>query len=582
MRASFSIYRRVSKRASEWLATLMTLAILLLLIVLPLAWSVLRGLQAGSPSQLQAIFSGPLSTSLIWTPFMHTVAVAAVAAIIASTLGCVLSLVIETSNIAAKRTLRALVALPFLAPSFALALAWAALFENSLVGGNTGILGQLGFAIPDALAWGGLPIALVLGVHYFPLSYFLVAVALARTPDSLIESALLTGASPFAVVRKILLPALRPALVGSLAICFAQAISNFAVPAILGTPARFFTLSTQLFRLIEYGQDFRSSVLLALLTLFSFVCLFSVQRLWGQNKAMLSMQVTRQRALFQLKQYRGLITAAASVVIFTLAIVPILALLASSLSHNSELFSSGFTLHYWVGEPSQTIAQGQAGILKRPIVYTSLWVTFIFGIGAATISTLLAIQLGLWGRAVKDSVWVQHVKTVSLLPSVVPSIAIGAAFITLYGAPIGPFPALYGSVLLLLMVGATASLPYAVQSSHAALAAIPDNLVESAQFVGASRWQTIIKIMIPLSLKALIAAAVLNFSRLIRNLDLVILVFTPAMPLLAVLAYRFSIDGFPQFANAIALLIILLSIATKVLADFLQSRTINSTHQYHD
>ena len=45
-----------------------------------------------------------------------------------------------------------------------------------------------------------------------------------------------------------------------------------------------------------------------------------------------------------------------------------------------------------------------------------------------------------------------------------------------------------------------------------------------------------------------------------------VLLFTPTMPVLAVVAYRYASEGFTQFANAITVVILLISITASLIA----------------
>ena len=49
--------------------------------------------------------------------------------------------------------------------------------------------------------------------------------------------------------------------------------------------------------------------------------------------------------------------------------------------------------------------------------------------------------------------------------------------------------------------------------------------------------------------------------------------FTPTTPLLSVLAYRYASEGFTQFANAITVVILVISIAATLLANQLQAKS---------
>jgi iron(III) transport system permease protein len=59
---------------------------------------------------------------------------------------------------------------------------------------------------------------------------------------------------------------------------------------------------------------------------------------------------------------------------------------------------------------------------------------------------------------------------------------------------------------------------------------------------------------------------------MIRDLSLVVLLFSPTTPLLSVLAYRYASEGFDQFAHAITIVILVLSVSTTLIANRMQAK----------
>ena len=49
--------------------------------------------------------------------------------------------------------------------------------------------------------------------------------------------------------------------------------------------------------------------------------------------------------------------------------------------------------------------------------------------------------------------------------------------------------------------------------------------------------------------------------------------FTPTMPVLSVLAYRYASEGFAQFANAITVVILIISVIVTLAANRLQAKS---------
>ena len=137
------------------------------------------------------------------------------------------------TDVPGRRVLGVLHTLPFRIPSFAAALAWGTLFRNSRMGGSSGFFEANGFIIPDWLAWGIVPVLIVLIAHYYSLAFTIIAAALSSVGADLVEAAQMTGARRSRIFFGIVLPVVTPALVSAASLTLAGAVANFAAPALL-------------------------------------------------------------------------------------------------------------------------------------------------------------------------------------------------------------------------------------------------------------------------------------------------------------------------------------------------------------
>ncbi len=160
--------------------------------------------------------------------------------------------------------------------------------------------------------------------------------------------------------------------------------------------------------------------------------------------------------------------------------------------------------------------------------------TFMVTIGALVI----AIPLGIGTAAYLSDVASPRVReiakpTVEILAGI-PSVVIGFLGIVL----VGPFlakifglhnglNALNGSVLLAVM-----ALPTIVSISEDALTNVPQSYEQASLALGATKWQTVIKVKIPAALSGIIAACMLGMGRAIGETMTVLMATgcAPAMP----------------------------------------------------
>ena len=158
---------------------------------------------------------------------------------------------------------------------------------------------------------------------------------------------------------------------------------------------------------------------------------------------------------------------------------------------------------------------------------TLVWRCCHKGLGCWLSPFLLVLGLGLAHTIVRHKgSWISNILSqLAYVPLFIPSIALAAAYIALYGAPIGPMPALYGTFLLLVLAATAYLLPYAVQSGRSVLSQISADIEEAAKLTGASTLRRMLAIVFPLTIRGLLAGGMLVFIKIVRDLSLVVLLF---------------------------------------------------------
>jgi phosphate transport system permease protein len=160
---------------------------------------------------------------------------------------------------------------------------------------------------------------------------------------------------------------------------------------------------------------------------------------------------------------------------------------------------------------------------------TASFVDPSYGIGSMLISTLIvsvgalliAVPLGIGAAAYLSDVASGRVREIAKpvieILAGVPSVVIGFLGIVLVGPAIARIfhlpnglNALNGSVLLAIM-----ALPTVISLSEDALRSVPKSFEEASLALGASRWQTLVRVKIPAALSGIIAASMLGMGRAI-------------------------------------------------------------------
>ena len=452
---------------------LVVLALLGLLIAAPLGKILFDTLQPDTIVAWRDVLVGRLSRNLFWLPLWNTLILGFGVATVCVLVGGFLAWLVVMTDVPFRRTIGLMATLPFMIPSFATALAWGSLFRNARVGGQVGFLEGLGLSIPDWLAWGLVPTLIVMAAHYYSLAFTVIAAALATVNSDLVEAAQMAGARRRSILFGIVLPVALPAIVAGASLTFAGAVSNFAAPALLGLPVRMQTLATRLFGMIEIGQTARGYVIAILLILVSAFFLWIGNRVISGRRSFATITGKGGRSKrFALGAARWPLFAAAFTVCFATTIVPVAILVASSLAPSSSALLSNWTLHYWTGLSTASIAQGQPGIWHNPAILSATGITVGLGVVVALTATLVGLLVA-FALARYRGGWLSGViNQLSFVPLLVPGIAFGAAYIALFGAPVGPLPALYGTFALLVLAATAYLVPFSAQTIIQALALV--------------------------------------------------------------------------------------------------------------
>ena len=153
----------------------------------------------------------------------------------------------------------------------------------------------------------------------------------------------------------------------------------------------------------------------------------------------------------------------------------------------------------------------------------------------ATVTTVLLLVISTplaWWLAHSKSKWAAVVETIVALPLVLPPTVLGFYLLLALGANGvigGPWSALTGSGLTFTFMGLVIasviySLPFVVQPLQNAFVNVGTKPMEAAWCLRASRLDTFMTVILPLSIRGYITAAVLGFTHTIGEFGVVLMV----------------------------------------------------------
>jgi sulfate/thiosulfate transport system permease protein len=247
------------------------------IVLVPLAALVIKG---SSPSwtELRDILLDPRAIASYRLSF----GAALLAALVNAFFGFIVAWTLVRYEFPGRRFVDALIDLPFALPTAVSGIALTAVFApNGWLGQKLATVG-----VQVAYTWIGVTVALILiGLPFVVRS---VQPALIEVQRDLEDAAETLGAGPFHIFRRIILPAVLPALTTGFTLAFARGIGEYGSIVFISGNLPMKTEITPLLIVIKLEQfDYRAAAALGLAMLvMSFVMLFAINlvQAWGRRR----------------------------------------------------------------------------------------------------------------------------------------------------------------------------------------------------------------------------------------------------------------------------------------------------------
>ena len=518
------------------------------------------------------MLSSEISKPYLYDPLVHSITISIGATGLAFLLGGTLAWLCIRTDMPGRKLINQLALLPYIMPGWTIAQAWTVLFKNRITGGSPGVFEFLmGQSPPTWLSYGPVPIIISSALHYYTFFFLFVSAALMSIDSNLEEAGDLMGASRGRILRKITFPLVLPALLSGFIMTFSKVMGTYGGPALLGVPVKYYTISTMIRSAINIGDKADGFVLAITLILFALVNIYINQKLVGTRKSYETIGgrgfVAQQT---KLRNMKGLLTTLVVVFQILVIVLPLGLLTYDTLMLRPGDYSIGnLTLHNWIGESVKSINNGSPGVLRNPKIYAYAWNSIRLSLWTAFFTAALGVILGyaiVKGRGTRLA---RLVEQLAFIPYVIPGIAFGAVYISMFAKQMGPIPPLYGTFALLVVVSVAKHIPYSSRSGVSAQLQVGRELEEAGEVAGANFWQRFRKIIFPLTSSGFVSGFLLTFITTMRELSLIILLVTPSTMVLATQTMRYKENGDDQMANAvIIILVVLVTIGNFLIGKF--------------
>jgi iron(III) transport system permease protein len=471
--------------------------------------------EQGGQKQFSLIFFELFAGSpFMWRCLGNSFVLSVLTTFLSAILAMPLAFVFVRYQFPMKTLWRTLLMAPLILPPFVGAIGLQQLFGRfGTVNHLLGFVGP-GVAQPNPVDWFGVGgfwgIIVIQSLHLFPIFFLNVSSSLANIHPSVHEAAASLGAPARHIFRTVTLPLLKPGLFSSGVIVFMWAFTDLGTPLIFEKNDM---VAVQIFdRAKETGFN-PFGYTLVLVVLFLTIGLFFISRRWlHQQDYMTQSRVEVEEDLVSVRGLRGFLLFGGMGLFCFLTLLPHLSVVLQSLSGRWFLSAlpQEWTLEHY-GE-IVSLEQTRRGLLN------SCW----FSLGSAGLDVVLGVVIAYWlarrqfrGKGVLD--------VLTVLPLALPGIVLAFGYVVGFNVPsswwgwdltwlkllVNPRD---NPTLLLVISYSVRRLPYMVRSVYSGLQQIHVSMEEASRNLGASRLQTLVRIVLPLLKGHLIAGGLLVFA----------------------------------------------------------------------
>ena len=505
--------------AAQRLTTVAALVLVAGLVLYPLGFLIVVSLNTGDPRARPPVeFGLDNYTALFANPGILTATfkVSLLGTLIALPLGIALAWVVVRTDVPGAAKFERLAVLPFYVSPLVGALAWSILAQR-----RSGFFNQIGYALgldgPLLNINSMFGIALVMALFDGAVVFIMVASAMKSMDPALEESSRIHGAKRWRTVRVITMPLLVPAIFGAAITTFVAMLGAFAVPVILGSPARFYVVTTAIYqRVLSFPPDYPAAAAMGITLFGVMVILMTAYRrvIRSGSYATISGKAFRPRRM-ELGRLRPVMFLACALYVGIAVVLPLAALLIAS-------FQSFTTVH--LASAKWTLNNIQTAF-ELPPIRDAILNSFILSFGTATIGVLLmGFVAWLIYRTSLSPIIGSAMEYISMLPLAVPRMVFGLGL--LWAWIVLPIP-IYGTLWLLLLAYITVLLPLGVRTIAGVILQLDRSLEECAKVCGAGRLHQLRTVSLPLMRPGMLGAGLLLFVASFREVGASILLQGP-------------------------------------------------------
>ncbi len=489
---------------------------------------------------------------------LNSIVIASGTTVGSTIVGTFFAWLVTRTDIPYKRLMKGMFLIPFMLPSFIGALAWKMLLSPRAGYINRFFMDYLGFDGPVFNIYSYIGIVLVEIMYLFPFVFIQVCGALERMDPTLEESARISGAGLFTITRKITIPLVLPSIMSGALLIMLYSMAHFGTVAVLGIENGIFNIPTLIYqRIHESAGNFASirtgTVLASVLVISAAFIIWLQKKIQGSGRYQIIAGKSFRPMELKLRGLRmPLMLLCFAYIAFTIVLPTTVIFLVGGL----KTYGLPIT---WA---NLSLENYKFILFDYQVTKDAIWNSVTLGLAAAVITMFAGVMISY--VIVKMKVRGKGIlEFLGMLPFSVPGSVIALGVILAWSGRFGIN--LYNTVWIILVAYIARYMAFSLKANSAALEQVHDSLVEAARASGATMWQALKDVVLPLVRPGMLAAFFLIFLPSLRELTVSIMLYAPTTRTIGVAIYTLNEDGETVVSAALAGIALILIVLGQLL-----------------
>ena len=526
-----------------WISAL-ALALLCLFVLYPLLNILTASFTGEGPNGWSRLIATPRYLEAI----TNTLILATTVTMVATLIGVPLAYVTARYSFPGKSLIALLPLITLVIPEVIAAQTWLMMLGNN--GLITRGLRDIGIRLPSFYGWFGLITSM--SFIYYTYVYIGVVAAISKFDAQLEEAAQSLGSSPALSRLKVMVPVILPAILASALLVFTMTVGNFAISMILSHRLPLLSVVTYQAAVAEGASDITMQSTLASVSVLIVMTVLFLNR-WVVARGKYEIVQGRGARPQPLRGLAGAGVALAAGLVVLISLLPLISIIIGAFTQ-----ARGPVMQWgnWTFANLERVFVTAPQPLINSLTYAGV-ATFI-SIAFSAIVSYVVVK--------KPNILTPFVDYISAVPLALSGTVLGVALLATFH---GGWLPLSGTATIIVLAYVIRRMPFGMRNGQATLHNIPNSLEEASISLGVPPVRTFFKVVLPVMLPAIAAAAVLTWTTTVAELSASILVYSGGRETLPIQVFRLIDSGLMAYASAyglvlVAVILIPIIVAAKV------------------